>query len=211
MTEEKRSELTLKYFRDGGVLYGLVYTTQRGIVALRCALSTWFYRRVLARCGRGTVFRTGIYIAHPRRVEIGENSVIGDDVFLFCEVPGGRLEIGSRTKLWTGTLVDFSGGVFVGDRVMISSGVSIRTHDHGYSPHAKPVTHELVIGDEVWIGSGASILPRVRSIGPGAVIGAASVVTRAVPERAVVAGNPARIIGYTDGTLMDSEHDAPVR
>jgi phosphonate metabolism protein (transferase hexapeptide repeat family) len=53
--------------------------------------------------------------------------------------------------------------------------------------------HRVTIGDDVWIGHGAIVLPG-RSIGTGAAIGAGSVVTKDVPDYAIVAGNPARII-----------------
>lgn len=52
------------------------------------------------------------------------------------------------------------------------------------------------ISDDVWIGHNAVILPDVRKIGRGAVIAAGSVVTKAVPAYAIVAGNPARVIRY---------------
>ena len=198
--------MVLKYFREGGLLYGSVYTILRGLVWFRCLVSTLFYRRVLARCGRGTVFRTGVYVMYPRSIEVGEYSVIGDDVALLCDVPGGRLRIGSHTKIWTRAMVDFSGGLLIGNNVTISSGVTIRTHDHSYVPSAKARTRSLVIGDNVWVGSGASILPRVGSIGSDAVIGAGAVVTKAVPEGAVVAGNPARIIRYVREAQSDCEH-----
>ena len=55
---------------------------------------------------------------------------------------------------------------------------------------------KLVIGNDVWIGHNAIILPSVSNIGDGAVIGAGSVVTKDVPPFAVVAGNPAKIILY---------------
>lgn len=54
---------------------------------------------------------------------------------------------------------------------------------------ARPIT----IGDDVWIGGGAIVLAGVR-IGDGATIGAGSVVTHDVPERAVAAGNPCRVL-----------------
>lgn len=51
------------------------------------------------------------------------------------------------------------------------------------------------IGNDVWIGRGATVLPGV-SIGHGAVVGADAVVTRDVPPYAIVAGNPARVIRF---------------
>jgi acetyltransferase-like isoleucine patch superfamily enzyme len=54
----------------------------------------------------------------------------------------------------------------------------------------------LEVGNDVWIGHNVIILPKVRRIGDGAVIGAGAVVTHDVPAYAVVAGNPARIIRY---------------
>jgi acetyltransferase-like isoleucine patch superfamily enzyme len=52
----------------------------------------------------------------------------------------------------------------------------------------------LLIGDDAWIGANAIVLPGCSRIGRGAVVGAGSVVTRDVPDFAVVAGNPARVI-----------------
>lgn len=51
----------------------------------------------------------------------------------------------------------------------------------------------MIVGDNVWIGNRAIVLPGV-TIGDGAVVGAGSVVTRDVPARTVVAGNPARVV-----------------
>lgn len=55
----------------------------------------------------------------------------------------------------------------------------------------------IVIGNDVWIGRNAMILPSVTRIGDGAVIGASAVVTADVPDFAVVIGNPARVIKYS--------------
>lgn len=68
--------------------------------------------------------------------------------------------------------------------------------DRNFERSAAPVTAKLtVIGNDVWIGHGAFILPGVQ-IGDGAVIAAMSVVTKNVPPYALVAGSPARIVRY---------------
>jgi acetyltransferase-like isoleucine patch superfamily enzyme len=54
----------------------------------------------------------------------------------------------------------------------------------------------LEVGNDVWIGANAVIMPEVRTIGDGAVVGAGAVVSRDVPPYAVVLGNPARVVKY---------------
>jgi acetyltransferase-like isoleucine patch superfamily enzyme len=54
----------------------------------------------------------------------------------------------------------------------------------------------LVIGNDVWIGNRVTVLGKVRRIGDGAVVGAGSIVTKDVPDYAIVAGNPATVLRY---------------
>jgi maltose O-acetyltransferase len=54
----------------------------------------------------------------------------------------------------------------------------------------------LQIDDDVWIGARAMILPGCKHIGKGVIIGAGSVVTKDIPDYAIVGGNPARVIKY---------------
>jgi len=54
----------------------------------------------------------------------------------------------------------------------------------------------LIIGNDVWLGSGATILPGCRKIGNGAIVAASAVVTKDVPDFAIVAGNPAKLLAY---------------
>lgn len=76
------------------------------------------------------------------------------------------------------------------------------THPYFYNPVYGCVENEyaprkkLSVGNDVWIGQNALILPQVRRIGDGAIIGAGSVVTKNVPDFGIVAGNPARLIKY---------------
>lgn len=80
---------------------------------------------------------------------------------------------------------------------MIGPSVQIYTATHLLQAQARnqgwEVAKAIVIEDNVWIGSGAILLPGVR-IERNAVVGAGAVVTRNVPMNTVVAGNPARVI-----------------
>lgn len=85
----------------------------------------------------------------------------------------------------------------IGDNVLLGPNVQIYTAHHPLSLEERLTGRELgspiSVGNNVWIGGGAIILPGV-SIGDNAVIGAGSVVTRDIPANVVAAGNPCRVI-----------------
>lgn len=89
------------------------------------------------------------------------------------------------------------GGIEIGDNVLIGHSVIIATLNHDFAPQkrASMIAKKVKIGNNVWIGSGVNILPGV-TIGDGAIIGMGSTVTKEVPQNAIVAGNPARIIKH---------------
>lgn len=73
---------------------------------------------------------------------------------------------------------------------------------HDFSHPAIPLTTApIVIGEDAFIGARAFILPGL-TIGAGAIVGACAVVTKSVPERAIVAGNPARKIGDRKAAII---------
>jgi acetyltransferase-like isoleucine patch superfamily enzyme len=94
------------------------------------------------------------------------------------------------------TILD-NGRVSVGDNVMIGPSVQLLTACHPLCAEERNTlfefTRPIIIGDNVWIGGGAVILPGV-SIGKNSVIGAGSVVTKDIPDDVVAAGNPCRVI-----------------
>ncbi len=89
------------------------------------------------------------------------------------------------------------GGIEIGNNVLIGHSVVIATLNHDFAPgnRLSMYAKKVRIGNNVWIGSNSTILPGVI-INDGAIVGAGSVVTKDVPQNAVVAGNPAKIIKY---------------
>jgi maltose O-acetyltransferase len=116
--------------------------------------------------------------------------------------PPFHCDYGYNIRLGRGVFLNF-GSVFldvvaieIGDLCQIGSMVQVLTADHPREPALRRKGYEsgipVRIGENVWIGGGAIILPGV-TIGDNAIIGAGSVVTRDVPSGATVMGSPARM------------------
>lgn len=145
--------------------------------------------------GKGVKFQSLIYIRSPGLLEIGDHCFIASGVVFGSETGTGKAQLGERVQINLGVSVDHTGGLSIGANSLISSNVIIFTHSHGLDPKSIPTPMAKTIGRNVWIGSNSIILHSCTAIGDGAIIGAGSVVTKNVPARAIVAGNPARVIG----------------
>lgn len=114
-----------------------------------------------------------------------------------------KFKIHHTSHLKSGTFIECSGGVKIGKHFHVGRGLTIFSTNHNYGstesiPYDKSYIDKPVeIGDCVWAGANVSLVPGV-TIGEGAIIGMGAVVTRDVPEGAIVGGNPAKIIGYRD-------------
>ena len=112
--------------------------------------------------------------------------------------------VGNLTKIYSPmtTLIDETRPhlLYIGDRVRITSGVKILTHDFSYSV-CRPVFHDLIndhvrptiIGNNVFLGVNSIVLPGVK-IGDNCIIGAGAVVSMNIPDNSVVVGNPAKVV-----------------
>ncbi len=139
---------------------------------------------------------------HPAHIWVGDGVYVGHDAFLHGYHAGSiRIEAGT----WLGPRVYLHGAghIHVGREVGIGPGVHILTSQHRPTPNdraaKRPVLGAVlafapvVIEDGADIGAGALILPGVR-VGAGAIVGGGAVVTRDVPPRTTVVGNPARCL-----------------
>lgn len=113
---------------------------------------------------------------------------------------GAVIQVGEDCG-FTGSTVVAANQVIIGNRVQLGANTTVVDTDfHPLSPERRAKAFNngrdapIVISDDVFVGMNALILKGVR-IGAGAVIGAGSVVTKDVPARAVMAGNPARLVG----------------
>jgi maltose O-acetyltransferase len=126
--------------------------------------------------------------------ELGEETQIRAP--FFCDW-GDGIRIGARTFVnFNCTMLD-GAPISIGDECLLAAGVQLITASHPVDPgprrraveQALPVT----LGDGVWLGAGALVLPGV-SIGDDTVVGAGSVVTRDLPGGVVAHGNPAAVV-----------------
>lgn len=130
------------------------------------------YRLAGAKIGRGSTIHMGCSFFSLKQVQVGEDSIIGRGTFLDGRAP-----------------------LIIGNHVDIASEVMIYNSEHDInSEDLAPVKEPVEIGDYVFIGPRAIVLPGVK-VGKGAVVAAGAVVTSSVPPFAIVGGVPAKIIG----------------
>ena len=152
-------------------------------------ISAWMDRFNASQCHTPEQRRSLLQEAFD---EVGENVNIRPP--FYCDY-GYNISLGSGVFLNFNCIILDVAKVSIGDMTQIGSGVQILTADHPREPELRARMLEfgrpVTIGANVWIGSGAILLPGV-TIGDNAVIGAGSVVTRDIPESAIARGNPAR-------------------
>jgi maltose O-acetyltransferase len=114
---------------------------------------------------------------------------------------GFNISVGDRFYANAGCVFLDCAPITIGDRALLGPAVHLYTATHPLDADTRRRGLELAlpieIGDDVWIGGGAIVLPGVK-IGDRAVVGAGSVVTKDVPGEAVAAGNPARVVNHLE-------------
>jgi acetyltransferase-like isoleucine patch superfamily enzyme len=150
---------------------------------------------------RSTIYQCGI----------GGKIVLHQGVHLYSDIimetgQGGCITIDEDTHIQPRCSISaYIGSVNIGKRVEIAPNCAFYPYNHrihpGESIRNQPLVSkgDIAIENDVWLGFGCIILENVH-IGSGAVVGAGSVVTKSIPSEAIAVGNPAKIIGYRNGT-----------
>lgn len=128
----------------------------------------------------------------------GDN--LGEDSYVAASVNGAcvsSMKIGKGVFINSNLLAMARGGITIEDRVQIAANVQLLSNNHDPYDLSVLTCKPVLIKHDAWIGAGATILPGV-CIGKHAVVGAASVVTKDVPDYAVAVGNPAKVIKYLE-------------
>lgn len=168
--------------RGGSPLHAVMHECSQEALAVTAELNTSYHspeevRSLLSHLsGRAVPETTTLF--PPFRTDFGKNTVFGERVFVN-----------------SGCTFQDQGGITIGDDCLIGHNALLATLNHGMDPahRADMEPAPIVLGRGVWLGSNVTVLPGV-TIGDGAVVAAASVVTKDVPANTVVAGSPARVV-----------------
>jgi acetyltransferase-like isoleucine patch superfamily enzyme len=180
--------------------YGLALTDR-----FASAVKTADAKRAAVVGAKSRVYKSGRVVnlnGERERIRIGANCLIAGQVLVFAHA--GSISIGDWVFIGTGTRIWSSNDLRIGDRVLISHGVDIHdTDSHPLAPEARFAQTKailtrghprvidnirsapIIIGNDVWIGFGATILKGV-TIGDRAIIGARAFVDQDVPADGMI-------------------------
>lgn len=143
-------------------------------------LRIFICKRIFKKCGRVSTINKNVYFGNGRDIVIGDYSGIGAN----CSLPND-IEIGKYVMMGPDLYcITFGHEVADTEKPMCFQGQI-----------EKPIGSNIIIEDDVWIGAKVIISKR-RKIGKGSILAAGAVVTKDVPEYAIVGGNPAKVIKY---------------
>lgn len=154
--------------------------------------------------GTNSTIKTIYIFSYTRYIARRRGAIVGKDVTMplsFAKRVNSNLIIGNNVSIARG--VNFSSFRYkciIGNNVIIGTNVRFVMGSHNIDSeeweHVRKGSEELIIEDYVWICPDSTILPSVKIIGRGAVVGACSVVCKDVEEMLVVGGNPATPLRY---------------
>lgn len=185
---------------------------------LRKLTYPWLFEEI----GRGVVFGRDVVLRYPHRIRLGNHVAIDDNCLLDARGGGEEgirigdhtiisrntsilakfapLEIGEHSNIGSGCLLSSMDGLKIGRHVLIAANCYIGGGTYRSDRVDIPVVQQgylmkgpVVVGDNCWLGAGVTVLDGVK-IGRDCIVGAGAVVTRDLPDFAVAAGVPARVL-----------------
>lgn len=190
--------------------------------ALGIVVRRMVYKRVFRKCGRGLIIGRNCVFRHVSKISIG-NDVTIDDMSLIdargtvergitlgdgviinrnssIQSKSGDILIGKSVSVGANSTIVSWGGIRIEEGAMIAGGCSISAGRFDYSELNRSVAEQeayttgpIVIGRNVWMATGVTVLDGVR-IGDDAILSAGSVVTGNIPPQTVASGNPAKVV-----------------
>lgn len=154
----------------------------------------------LGACGKHVYFeKNALFLRYPENIKIGEYVIVKEGARICSCNDHALISIGKNTTVGYHTFIFSSDKIEIGNDCLIAPFVYIVDSNHGIEKSTRinlqpNITAPVVIGDDVWIGTGAKILPGTK-IGDGAVIAAGAVVNIEVPPFEIFGGIPAKKIG----------------
>lgn len=137
-------------------------------------IRSFFIKNFIVKCGENIKIENGVLLSPS--IEIGDNTEINE----FCRIRAN---------------------VKIGKNTLIAPNVNLISVNHVFKSIINPIISQgedkgyIVIGNDVWIGTNTIVLPNVI-IGDHVIVGAGSIVTKNIPDYAIVVGNPAKIIKF---------------
>lgn len=188
--------MNIEAIKKGGLLilfYGFAYYLPvsrnpfLGIFSKKIRYS--ICKRLLKECGKNVNIEHRAWIGYGSDIRIGDNSGIGINCYVY-----GPILIGKNVNMGPNVTVYRSNHNF--------NRTDISMQEQGIGP-----SEMLAVCDDVWFGKNVIILKGCRRIGKGAILGAGSIVTKDVPDYAIIGGNPGKIIKMRKMTHDPSGED----
>lgn len=190
--------------------------------AIGITLKRMAYKRIFRTCGKGLVVGTNCIFRHASKISVGtgvtiddmslidargseeRGIVFGDGVIInrntIVQSKGGDIIIGKSGSIGANSHVVSRGGIEIGEDTVIAGGCTIAAGTFDYSDLSRRIADQemstagpIVIGENVWVATGVTILDGVR-IGDDAIVSAGSVVAGNIPARSIAHGNPAKVV-----------------
>lgn len=189
--------------------------------ALGFLLRKMFFPSLFKHVGKGVVFGRNVTVRHPKKIAIGDNTFIDDNVVLDAKgAENEGIRIGANVYVGRNTILSCKeGSITLEDYCNLSANCMLLSEtaitlgkycflagqcylvaggNHSFEDTAVPIMFQpsyskggIAVGEDVWLGAGVIVLDGA-TIGKGTVVGAGAVVTESLPESCIAVGSPAK-------------------